>query len=277
MRSPAKLGNLSNLPIEFQFGTLNDLESLGSLVEDVSAVIHCAGAVRGLSLSDFVPANIEGVSNLVNVLIKQHDRPRLLFISSLAAKIPDLSDYANSKRQGENILDSYADQVGWTIFRPSAIYGQGDQEMKPLLDLLKKGISLQFSDSDSRFSLINVDDVARAALQWLVNGTAEHEKIELDDGFRGGYSWQDITDIASAVFERPIYRVPVPRPILSTLAAMIQLIAVTTKRNPMLSAGKVRELTWHDWVCSPTSRAQLQHWQPLIQFEQGLRNLYSIN
>ena len=247
------------------------------MVDSVDALIHCAGTVRGLSLSDFATANINGVSSLVKVLNNQPNPPRLLFISSLAARMPGISNYANSKRLGEIILDNDAHQIHWTILRPAAIYGDGDREMKPLLDLLKKGISLQFSAPTSRFSLIDVDDVARATLQWLTNGVAEHEIIELDDGFPGGYSWNDISEIASDVFQRPVYRVAVPRFFLNTFAVLSELFAVTTKQSPMLTRGKVRELTWHDWACHQIRQEQIQHWQPEIQFEQGLRKLYAMD
>ncbi len=275
-RNPDKLKQFSDLPLDIVHGALEDTEKLDAFASNVDVIIHCAGSVRGLTLSDFAPANVEAVSNLVNAQLRGSNNPRFLLISSLAARMPELSDYANSKRQGEETLKTYTSKVNWTIIRPAAIYGDGDREMKPLLDLLRKGICLQMSHAGSHFSLVHVNDIARAVLQWLNNGTANHEIIELDDGFSGGYSWIQISEIASRVFQRPVRRIQLPTFILQTLARLSASIAMATRLNPMLTPGKARELSWHDWVCQKQPNVYIEHWHPTLQFEQGLKKLYSL-
>ena len=78
-------------------GDLDNPDALRNLVKDVSAVVHCAGQVRGKSLEDFVHTNVEGTANLVRASMQQNLPPRFLFISSLAARQPELSWYATSK------------------------------------------------------------------------------------------------------------------------------------------------------------------------------------
>lgn len=274
VRSSHKLEQFSDCPIDWVSGDLSNFESLEALVNNVDAVIHCAGTVRGSCLSDFTVANVEGVSNLVAAILRNASQPRLLLISSLAARMPDISDYANSKHQGEIILTAHKNELKWTIFRPAAIYGAGDREMKPLLDLLQKGISLQLSAENSRFSLVHVDDVAQAVRQWLNNGVANHEIIELDDGVSGGYGWQDVSKIASSVFHRRVRRLYIPLSILMVLASVSRLLATVFNRSPMLTPGKARELVWHDWVCRNSVEIAIENWQPMIQLEQGLKKLY---
>ncbi len=274
-RSPNKLEQFSDSPIDWVYGDLSQPKTLDSLVYNAHAVIHCAGTVRGSHLSDFTAANVEGVSNLVVAISRTSSQPRLLLISSLAARMPDISNYAHSKRQGEDVLTTHANQLNWTIFRPAAIYGAGDQELKPLLDLLQKGISLQLSGTDSRFSLIYVDDVAQAVRQWLVNGVAEHETIELDDRYPNGYCWQDVSNIASGVFHRPVRRLYVPIVVLKVLAIASDFVARVLSRSPMLTPGKARELAWNDWVCHNQAGMRIENWHPIIQFEQGLKRLYT--
>ncbi|MEE9344969.1 MAG: NAD-dependent epimerase/dehydratase family protein [Methylococcales bacterium] len=274
-RSPNKLEQFSDCPIDWVYGDLSQPKTLDSLVYNAHAVIHCAGTVRGSHLSDFTEANVEGVSNLVVAILRTSSQPRLLLISSLAARMPGISDYAHSKRQGEDVLTTHANQLSWTIFRPAAIYGAGDQELKPLLDLLQKGISLQLSDAGSRFSLIYVDDVAQAVRQWLVNGVAEHETIELDDRYPNGYCWQDVSNIASDVFHRPVRRLYVPIVVLKALAIASDFVARMLSRSPMLTPGKARELAWHDWVCRSQVEMRIENWHPMVQFEQGLKRLYT--
>ncbi|MEE9412798.1 MAG: NAD-dependent epimerase/dehydratase family protein [Methylococcales bacterium] len=274
-RDPNKLEQFADCPIEWVYGDLSNSDCLDSLVYNSHAVIHCAGTVRGSQLSDFIAANVEGVSNLVTAILADSSQPRLLLISSLAARMPDISDYAKSKRQGEAFLATHISQLKWTILRPAAIYGVGDQEMKPLLDLMQKGVCLQLSGAISRFSLIHVDDFAQAVAQWLDNGVAEHEIIEIDDGFPNGYGWQDISHIASGVFRRPVKRIYIPVVILKVLAAVNNFLAKMINHNPMLTPGKARELAWHDWVCRSQPKMKIAHWQPRYQFEQGLKRLYN--
>ena len=274
-RSSSRLDQFSSFPIDWIYGDLSQPKILESLVANAHVVIHCAGTVRGSRLSDFIPANVEGVSNLVSAILRDSSEPRLLLISSLAARMPEISDYANSKRQGEDILAAHNSQLNWTILRPAAIYGAGDQEMMSLLNLLRKGVSLQFSGAASRFSLIHVDDVAQAVRQWLVNGVAEHEIIELDDECPDGYCWQDISNIAASVFCRPVRRIFVPTFVLKVLAIGSDFFARLFSRSPMLTPGKARELAWHDWVCHSQPKMRIENWQPMLQFEQGLKRLYT--
>ncbi|PRW55595.1 putative rmlD substrate binding domain protein [Escherichia coli] len=59
---------------------------------------------------------------------------RFLFISSLAARHPELSWYAKSKYVAEQRLAAMADEITLGVFRPTAVYGPGDKELKPLFD-----------------------------------------------------------------------------------------------------------------------------------------------
>lgn len=273
-RDPDKLPQNPTYPVEVFHGSLKDTALLGNLVSGADAIIHCAGTVRGVQLSDFKEANIDAVSNLIEAQKKLSTLPRFFLISSLAAREPSLSHYANSKRQGEELLKQNASAIDWTIVRPAAIYGDGDKELKPLLDLLKYGMCLQLSDSGSRFSLIHVDDVARAVLQWLENGTANREVIEIDDGTVNGYNWRDIKHIASRVFGKQVRTIKIPNSVLNGLGRVSELTARIINTSPMLSTGKIRELTWHDWVCDHTDNHSIENWAPEIQFEQGLIKLY---
>ena len=52
-------------------GDLHNLDALRKLVIGVSAVVHCAGQVRGSSLESFVRTNVEGTSNLMQASLEQ--------------------------------------------------------------------------------------------------------------------------------------------------------------------------------------------------------------
>ena len=47
---------------------LDDLPGLREAVTGVSAVVYCAGSVRGRTFEDFAPANVHGVRHVAGVL-----------------------------------------------------------------------------------------------------------------------------------------------------------------------------------------------------------------
>ena len=58
IRAQLKRERLEGISIQWVHGTLEDIEHLDSLVGDADAVIHCAGAVRGITDADFYPVNV---------------------------------------------------------------------------------------------------------------------------------------------------------------------------------------------------------------------------
>ena len=90
IRAPLRRARLEGISIQWVHGTLEDIEHLDSLVGDADAVIHCAGAVRGITDADFCPVNVEAVSRLAQIAAIRSPPPRFLLISSLAAREPNL-------------------------------------------------------------------------------------------------------------------------------------------------------------------------------------------
>ena len=261
---------LAGLPIRWIEGDLSDLDSLRLLVRNMDAVVHCAGAVRGASEKQFNRINAKGVARLVHAATEQHLRPRFLLISSLAAREPQLSPYASSKRQGEEILARGAGTMFWAAFRPSAVYGPGDREMLPLFRWMARGIVPVLGSARNRFSLLYVDDLVEAILLWLERANRRAGIFELHDGRPSGYSWQDVIDIAAHLRSRPVLRVPVPQVILKFVARLNVGAARMFNYPPMLTPGKVRELTHTDWICDNTALSKETGWTPRIDLKAGL-------
>ena len=167
-----------------------------TLVAGANAVIHCAGTVRGARSSDFERVNAEGAGRIAAAAAAQATAPRFLLMSSLAARVPELSDYAASKWHGECALKAAARDMRWTIFRPPAVFGPGDRELAPLFRCIARGFAPVPGHAAGRFSLIHVDDLASAVLRWLAVDTGSGRIFELDDGKSGGYDWQTVLAIA---------------------------------------------------------------------------------
>ncbi len=251
---------------------LSNTDALASAISGSRAVIYGAGTVRGRNLEDFSAANIDGVHSLVDAMNQSCPKTPLLLISSLAASRPEVSDYANSKFLGEQEVIRQA-KFPWTIFRPPAVYGQGDREMLPILKLARKGIVITAGPAEQRLSLIHADDLAAAILAWLESWPAcDGQVFSLDDGHSGGYDWREIAETASGGKHHPF---KIPDTILFAAAKANLVMSRLFGYAPMLSPGKARELTQADWVCDNQPLTTAIGWSPAIDLKTGLEKTFA--
>lgn len=243
--------------VEVIRGSLEDGASLRALVEAADAVVHCAGAIRACSKEAFVRVNRDGTLRLAEAVAAQPRPPRLLLMSSIAARAPEVSPYAATKRMAEDVVRrTLGDHAEFCIVRPPAVYGPGDRATLPIFRQIQRGLLL-VPACDGRFSLLYVEDLADIVARLLDAPVWQGEIIEPDDG-RGGYCWTDLARIAGAHLNKPIRTVPVPRLALWLPAALTQAMGALLRRAPMMSLGKVRELYHADWVCrSPSEMLSL--------------------
>jgi len=258
-------------------GSLEDGPSLDRLVTGVDAVVHCAGSVRGVDLPDFERVNVDGLRRIVAAVRAVADNPpRLLCLSSLAAREPGLSDYAASKRRGEDLLATEAADLEWVALRPPAVYGPGDKELLPLFRWMQRGLAPIVGDRSGRFSMLYVDDLAAAIETWLSKGEGVSGVFELDDGRDNGYSWDELVGIAAQRRGGRVVALPIPSGLLRSIAGINLAVARIAGYAPMLSPGKVRELRHHDWRCDNGPWQAVVPWRPEVQFAEGLSRTLSV-
>ncbi len=252
-------------------GSLDDDDALTRLVSEARAVIHCAGVVRGTTPADFCRVNVEGTQRLLRAA-STNGCGRFVLISSLAAREPQLSAYAASKRAAEQILERSTVPVAWSIVRPPAVYGPGDKELMPLFRLMRRGFALQLGPKAARFSLLHVEDMASAVLA-LLDADARGALFTAHDGRAGGYDWRTVIATAEAVWGRRVRRVPLPRVVLSVPAGIAYLAGRLCAYRPMLTPGKLREFRHPDWVCDNAGIGAATGWTPAYDLADGLRSL----
>lgn len=275
LRLLVRPGSQARLPplagIQIVTGSLADTDALKHLLDGAQALVHCAGAVRGATRAGFDRVNVAGVQSLLDA-IATDNALRMVHISSLAARHPQLSHYAASKRAGEQRVEARLPPTRRVVLRPPAVYGPDDRELRPLLNQMLRGLALIPGRRDARFSLLHVDDLA-AAVTCLLSGSAGWGQThEPDDGHPGGYDWQDLLAAIARLRRRPVRSLVVPGPLLSALGACNELAARLAGSAPMLSRGKARELRWPDWVATGNSSLWASGWRPAIDLDQGLRS-----
>lgn len=251
-------------------GDLADLRALTELVRGADSVVHCAGSVRGRSEAEFVRTNVQGTANLVAASGARKPAPRFLLISSLAAREPHLSWYAASKLGSEQILAQQAGAMPWGVFRPTSVYGPGDREIRPLLTAMQRGFLPRIGSKAQRFSLLHVHDLVEAIIRWLSAATPAPGVFELDDGTPGGYDWPLLRATAESVWQRRVRILTLPVTLMYAIAGLNLWLSRSSGYAPMLTPGKIRELTHRDWVCDNSALIRALNWRPRITLAEAL-------
>jgi nucleoside-diphosphate-sugar epimerase len=258
-----------NTTLDLVLGDLDDGDALRRLVSGVDAVVHVAGIVKARHPQDFQRINAQGTRNLVDALSTAAPRNRLIHISSLAAREPQLSPYAASKRAGEDIVAAIADRQPVTILRPPAIYGPGDREILPMFQAASRGLCPYPGPKAMRVSLIHVADLAAAIAAALERPALPERLYEVDDGHPGGYDWAEIAGALSAAIGRPVRRLRIPRSVMAGVAGLAELRRALGGEITVLGFAKLPELYHQDWA---THGPRLEGWKAGFDLESGFRD-----
>lgn len=245
-------------------GELDDEAALRRLVAGAQAVIHLAGAIAAPDRASFFAVNAQGTERLAEAACAA-GVGHFIHVSSLAAREPQLSDYAASKRQAEDALLARPPK-GLLILRPPVVYGPGDRATLPLLGQLTRRVAVIPAAAEARFSLLYVADLANFLLAQIEQRTTGLH--EIDDGRPNGYGWSDLVKGAAETEMREPRLIFLPRWLLQGLSWPVSLLGAGLKLRVPLTPGKVRELYHHDWV----ARGGDAGLAGALQFGEGFRH-----
>lgn len=253
-------------------GSLEDSDSLRRLVDGADVVIHCAGAIKARNSKEFQAINAEGTERLAAAVAESASRPRMMLVSSLAAREPSLSPYAASKHAAEEVIARQGPRLEYCVVRPPAVYGPGDRSTLGLFRQLVRGYAIVPWRVQGRFSLIYIDDLVAAIERLLAVPKWNGSIIEPDDGRADGYSWTELAEIASSYLGRPVRCLAVPFQAVWLPVAVNEAVASMLGRSPMLTKAKLRELFHPDWVCKLSRPRLLEEWRPRTCFKEGFEH-----
>ncbi len=250
--------------VEWIRGTLEDRAALARLVKGAEAVIHVAGLTSAPDPCAFETANVAGTLALVEAA-KNAGIPRFVFVSSLAAREPELSAYGASKAKAERIVAASA--LDWTIVRPPAVYGPRDREMLELFKAARLGVIPM--PPPGRASMIHVDDLADLLAALIPGGeSVSHRIFEPDDGHPGGWSHRDMArTIGWAVGRRPW----VPHLSPAMLMRLSRLERALRGNKAKLTPDRVGYMSHPDWVSDRARHVPTELWRPRIATREGLK------
>ncbi|MGB8601952.1 MAG: SDR family NAD(P)-dependent oxidoreductase, partial [Rhizomicrobium sp.] len=234
----------SDLDVECVQGDLADEDALGRLVAGADVLVHAAGLIKAARKADFFRVNEAGSQALAAAWSRHNPTGRVVMVSSLAARAPQLSDYAASKRAGEAAFSG----LNAVILRPGAVYGPGDKETAVFFRAARQGL-LAMPLSQGSVTLVHAADVA-SAVKVFCDDTAPNGCFALTDGHPDGYGWGFLATALGAAVGQKVYVVAVPQGVMAGLAVLGGLWSRLSGKPAMLTPGKVREL-FYDWACTP--------------------------
>ncbi len=264
VRDVAKVDFVSD-QVEIVAGDLNNAAALEKLISGADAVVHCAGAIMAVDRGGFFDVNRTGAENVAKVT-KASGVGRFILVSSLAAREPQLSDYAASKRAGEDIVAGIIAKDRLVIVRPPAVYGPGDRATLPLIKALTGRRAVLPGLADQKISWIFVEDLVALLVCVTGSNKVPTDIIEVDDGREGGYRFGDLVDLAGQAQGRHISLTLLPRPVVVLAAVLTSWFSRLSGKAFILSPAKVRELYHPEWVAKGV---EIEGWQPQVQFKKG--------
>lgn len=183
-RHPERHRDLLVLPnVEIVESDINDFNRLSFYLHGVDAVINLVGILNDNTLDGegFRKIHVE-LPKLIVQACQKHDIKRLLHMSALCADAATSpSHYLRTKSEGENHLHIYSDKgIQITTFRPSIIFGPGDDFFNRFARLLKvTPFICPVPRANSRFAPVYVGDVADSVINHLLNPNSNGLRIDL--------------------------------------------------------------------------------------------------
>lgn len=249
---------------EWVQGDLSDTAALARLVRGAEAVIHVAGLTTAPDTAAFEAANVAGTLNVVKAATEA-GVPRLVCVSSLAAREPSLSTYGASKERAERLVA--ASGLDWTIVRPPGVYGPWDRDYLEMFKLARRGIVPV--PPPGRSSLIHVQDLADLLVALLPGGEAvSHRTFEPDDGHAGGWSHRELARVIGWAVGRRPWVIHLPRPLLEQASRADSFVRRSRAR---LTRDRVGYMIHPDWVARRDFAVPEALWRPKIPTREGLR------
>ena len=233
-------------------GALDDTGSLAEMAAGADVVMHIAGVVNVPTRAAFEAGNATATADVV-AAARQAEVTRFVYVSSLAAREPGLSNYGWSKERAEAAV--MASGLDWTIVRPPAVFGPGDTEMLDLFRMARRGLALV---PGGRMSAIYVDELARLLVALAADrGVSVGQIYEPDDGKAAGWSHRG--------FARAVARA-VGRQRLATLATPALLLKaggrLDRRSRAKLTPDRARYIAHPDWVATEGAAPPPDLWRP---------------
>lgn len=175
-RASSDLGALAGLPVDWVRGDVFDPGTVTAALRGVNVVFHVAAAYRESGLADDVyrKVHVDSTRLLAEAARKEPAFTRFVHVSTVGVhghiESPPADEtcrfnpgdiYQRTKAEAEEWLRAFAarERLPFTVIRPAAIYGPGDQRLLKIFRLAAKPVFPVLGRSKGLYHLIHVDDL----------------------------------------------------------------------------------------------------------------------
>lgn len=169
-RHPSRCKHLYVLPdLDIRKADVHDPAELARQFAGMDVVINLVGILHERKAGDFERNHVELPRKVVEAC-RAAGVKRLLHMSALGASPEGLSGYQKSKGRGEALVrEAHGAELQVTVFRPSVIFGCGDDFLNLFGKLLQWTPVFPLGSAHAKLQPISVSDVARAFVVSLAN------------------------------------------------------------------------------------------------------------
>jgi uncharacterized protein YbjT (DUF2867 family) len=248
--------------IERITGDVLTRESLAEGVAGCDAVVHLVGIIReapGRGVT-FERLHVDATANVVETAAAAGVR-RYLHMSALGTRADARARYHRTKWRAEEVVRAAA--PGWTIFRPSIIYGRGDGLVSMLAGMLRLPVVPVIGSGRGRLQPVPVAQVAEGFARAVTSEVALKQTYEV--GGADAVTLVELLDLVAEAQGRPR-----PRKVHLPLGAMRRAAAALHRLPGFPVTPDQLVMLEEDSVCDPTPFLTAFRLRP-VPLAEGLR------
>ncbi len=209
VRRGADTARLPARKIDIAVGNVTDPDSLRTAMDGIDAVVHLVAVPLEKYRGAFQAINVDGTRKVVQAATGAGVE-RFIHLSALGAGNDPRYPYTYSKWLGEEAVR--ASGIAYTIFRPSAMFGEGDGFFSAMAGLMKLSPIIFPSPGDGKtlFQPLWIQDLATCVVKSLDDAHTISQTLEL-----GGPEHLSYDAIVRAIADalgtrRAVVHVPIP-------------------------------------------------------------------
>lgn len=287
--NPANRVTSSSGRLSFHEVDLLDVNAIekSEIWNGVSHVFHLAGRTTATSLTQFRLGNVRPLANMFVALGKRTSRPRVILVSSQAAAGPaksrntpvresdiaaPIEGYGISKREAEQLAETFAGKIPVVIVRPPAVYGPGDRDFLNAFKQATSAYALHAINPNFWFDLLHVRDVVNALLLSAEHPAAVGKTYLLSPD--SPLQWGQLYSLIAKSAGTTPRQITVPHPFLQIGAVAGDLFGLVTKRTPLLNSQKLELSQAEFWLCDGARIREELGWKSQVTAQIGVQETY---
>ncbi len=158
-----KIDRIKGLGAEIVHGDVTDANSLIDACKGIDIIVHLVGIIQEEKGMTFQSIHVDGTQNLINAA-KKNNVKLFYYQSANGADKDGATSYFRTKAEAEEIVKNSG--IDYIIFRPSLIYGNGDQFVLRLKKIIHDAPVIPIIGSgESLLQPIFIDDLVACLIK----------------------------------------------------------------------------------------------------------------